>query len=308
MGEDLLKRLSGLVTEARNPETEFLDRLDTLSLLQRLNDEDARVAGAVREALPDIARAVEMAASSLRRGGRLIYAGAGTSGRLGVLDASECPPTFGVEPSRVVGLIAGGPAALLRSQEGLEDRSELGAADLAALDPGPADTVIGISASHRTPYTVGAVREAVSRGCATAFITCNPEVRVPGEVAIRLVVGPEALTGSTRMKAGSAQKMALNMISTAAMVLTGRAYGNLMVDLKPASLKLRERSLGLIMEIARVDYRRARELLEAAGGVKCALLMEMAQLEKDEAERRLSEAGGRLRDALEADSPAGDSD
>ena len=300
MGEELLRDLIGLVTEARNPETEYLDQLDTFSLLQRLNDQDAQVAGAVRAALKSIVPVVEMAAASLRGGGRIIYVGAGTSGRLGVLDASECPPTFGIDPSRVVGIIAGGVPALSRAQEGLEDRAELGASDLAALDPGPADTVIGLSASHRTPYTVGAIREAERRDCRTAFITCNPDVEVPGEAVIRLLVGPEPITGSTRMKSGSAQKMTLNMITTAAMVLTGRVYGNLMVDLVPWSEKLEERSRGLIMTVTGVDYERAGELLKVAGGVKCALLMQMAGLDREAAELRLSKAEGHLRRALES--------
>lgn len=300
MGEELLKQLAGLVTEARNPETAYLDQLDTLSLLQRLNEQDAQVAGAVRAALESIAMATDFAAASLAEGGRIIYAGAGTSGRMGVLDASECPPTFGIDPSRVLGLIAGGPAALIKSQEGMEDKAELGTADLAALDPTPADTVIGISASHRTPYTVGVVEEAERRGCRTVFITCNPQVEVPGQVAIRLLVGPEAVTGSTRLKAGSAQKMTLNMISTGAMVLTGRVYGNLMVDLMPMSEKLEERSRGLIMTVTGVDYDRAAELLKAAGGVKCALLMEMAGVDRAEAEGRLEAAEGHLRRTLEA--------
>lgn len=300
MGEELLKALSELVTEARNPETAYLDQLDTRSLLQRLQEQDAQVPAAVNAALADIARAADFAAASLAEGGRIIYVGAGTSGRLGVLDAAECPPTFGIDPSRVVGLIAGGPPALIKSQEGLEDKPELGASDLAALDPGEADTVIGISASHRTPYTVGAVQEAERRGCRTVFITSNPEVGVPGQVAIRLVVGPEAVTGSTRLKAGSAQKMTLNMISTAAMVLTGRVYGNLMVDLVPWSEKLEERSRGLIMTVTGVSYERAGELLAEAGGVKCALLMELAGISKALAEGRLEAAGGHLRKALES--------
>jgi len=303
LGEKLLSELSRLITESRNPETEFLDQLDTLSLLQRLNDQDAQVPAALRAALADIAKVTEMAAGSFRAGGRLIYVGAGTSGRLGVLDAAECPPTFGTDPSQVLGIIAGGPPALLLSQEGLEDRPELGASDLSAVNAGPADTVVGISASHRTPYTIGAVEEARRRGCRTAFITCNPDVQVPGEAVIRLVVGPEALTGSTRLKSGSAQKMALNMISTAAMVLTGRVYGNLMVDMVPWSEKLEERGRGLIMTLTGLDYERAKELLSEGGNVKTSLLMQMAGLDREAAESRLAKAGGFLRKALEEDDP-----
>lgn len=302
MPREFLERLGELATEARNEETEDLDRLETLALLQRLNEQDAKVASAVRAALPEIAEVVEMAAASFREGGRLLYVGAGTSGRLGVLDASECPPTFGIAPGRVVGLIAGGPEALILSKEGLEDLPQQGAADLAALDPGPRDTVVGISASHCTPYTQGAVEEAEARGCRSAFITCNAEVAVPGQVAVRLLVGPEAVAGSTRLKAGSAQKMALNMISTGAMVLTGKIYGNLMVDLAPWSRKLVERGRGMIMEVAGLDYEAASTLLDEAGGVKTALCMALAGLDREAAEARLAEAGGMLRLAVD---PAG---
>ncbi|MDP6797855.1 MAG: N-acetylmuramic acid 6-phosphate etherase [Candidatus Krumholzibacteria bacterium] len=300
MGEKLLHLLSELNTEARNPETEYLDQLDPLSLLQRLNEQDSRASEAVKEALPEIRKVVEMAAASFRNGGRLIYVGAGTSGRLGVLDAAECPPTFGTDPAQVVGLIAGGPPSLLRSKEGIEDDPEQGALDLAELDAGPNDTVIGISASHRTPYTVGAIEEAERRSCSTAFVTSNPEVQVPGDCVIRLLTGPEAITGSTRMKAGTAQKMTLNMISTAAMVLTGKVYGNLMVDLRPLSDKLVERSRGMVMALTDLKYDEARELLSSAEGrVKTALLMHWAGLGFEEAEEKLRNSGGILRTACD---------
>jgi N-acetylmuramic acid 6-phosphate etherase len=299
MGEELYRVLSALATEARNPDTEDLDRLGARDLVARLNAQDARVHEAVRAALPAIARAAELAAASLGEGGRLIYVGAGTSGRLGVLDASECPPTFGVAPDRVVGIIAGGPPALVRSQEGVEDDPARGAADLAALDPGPSDTVVGISACHRTPYTVAAVEEAARRGCRTAFITADAGAAVPGEAVIRLVVGPEAVAGSTRLKAGSAQKMTLNLISTAAMVLTGRIYRNMMVDLSAGSEKLIERGRGVVMAVTGLDYAAAAALLERAGGqVKLALLMQLAGLEAGAAAERLAAAGGHLARAL----------
>ena len=300
MGEELYRELAALITEARNPETEDLDRLDALGVVTRLSGQDRLVADAVARILPEIARVAEMAARSFREGGRLIYVGAGTRGRLGVLDAAECPPTFGTDPGQVLGLIAGGPPSLLRSAEGIEDDRERGAADLAALDPCPSDTVIGISASHRTPYTVTAVEEADRRGCRTAFITANADVAVPGREVIRLVVGPEAITGSTRMKAGTAQKMTLNMISSAAMVLTGKVYGNLMIDLRPLSEKLVERGRGLVMALTGLGYDQSRELLACSdGNVKLALLMQLGGCDRAEAEARLAAADGHLRAALE---------
>lgn len=300
MGEKLLHLLSELNTEARNPETEYLDQLDSLSLLQRLNEQDSRASEAVREALPEIQKALEMTASSFREGGRLIYVGAGTSGRLGVIDAAECPPTFGTDPAQVVGLIAGGPPSLLQSREGIEDDPEQGARDLAELEAGPSDTVIGISASHRTPYTIGAIEEAERRSCRTAFVTSNPEVQVPGDCVIRLLTGPEAITGSTRLKAGTAQKMTLNMISTAAMVLTGKVYGNLMVDLRPLSDKLVERSRGMVMTLTELSYEEATNLLHSAEGrVKTALLMHWTGLDFEEAEEKLRDSGGILRAACD---------
>jgi N-acetylmuramic acid 6-phosphate etherase len=302
MGEELQKLLASLSTEGSNPATGDLDRLSALDIACRLNTEDARVAGVVAGALPDIARVAEMAAASFRSGGRLIYLGAGTSGRLGVLDASECPPTFGVDPELVQGLIAGGLPALTRSQEGAEDSRQNGIADLDALDPIGLDTVVGISASHMTPWTVAGVERAVELGCSTAFVTCNSEVAVPGEVVVRLPVGPEAVTGSTRLKSGTAQKMCLNMISTTAMILIGKTFGNYMIDLDPLSEKLVERSRGLIMTLTRLDYREATALLESADGkVKLALLMHLGDLERPRAEARLEAADGHLRRALATD-------
>ena len=307
MGEELLRQLRGLSTEQVNPDTLDLDRLDALGIVQRMSAEDARVPAAVAAALPAVAQVAERAAASFAAGGRLIYVGAGTSGRLGVLDAAECPPTFGSPPGQVVGIIAGGAPSLLRSAEGVEDSAQAGVDDLAALAPGPVDTVVGISASHRTPYTVAAVEEARRRGCATAFITANAEVAVPGDVVIRLLVGPEAVTGSTRLKAGTAQKLVLNMISTAAMVLSGKVYGNRMVDLQALSAKLVERGRGLLMELAGLDYAAASSrLVEAGGSVKTALLMELAAVDRRTAEARLAAAGGQLRRALDGAPGASD--
>ncbi len=302
MGKELLKQLRALDTESVNPDTADLDRLDALGIVSRMAAEDAKVPGAVAAALPELAAVAQMAAASFAAGGRLIYVGAGTSGRLGVLDAAECPPTFGSDPEQVRGLIAGGHESLIRSREGVEDRAEQGVADLAELAAGPADTVVGISASHRTPYTVGAVEEAVRRGCATAFITCNPAVAVPGDRVLRLLVGPEAITGSTRLKAGTAQKLALNMISSAAMVLSGKVYGNRMVDLDALSEKLVERGRGLIMDLTDLEYAAASELLASAEGqVKTALFMHLAGCEAEIAHSRLAAAGGHLRRALAAE-------
>ena len=299
MSEDLLRKLRGLATEGANPATANLDGLDALGIVTLMNTEDARVAEAISAILPDIAKVAEMAAASFAAGGRLIYVGAGTSGRLGVLDAAECPPTFGSDPSQVIGVIAGGHESLIRSREGVEDRAERGVADLMALEPGPDDTVVGISASHRTPYTVAALREAEALGCATAFITANARVEVPGRVVLRIVVGPEVIAGSTRLKAGSAQKMVLNMISSAAMVLSGKVYGNRMVDLQALSEKLTVRGRGVIIDLTGLDYSAAAELLEAAGGhVKTALLMHLGACDRDEAHRRLERAAGHLRVAL----------
>ncbi len=299
MSEKLLRQLANLATEARNPATEDLDRLDALGIVRRMAAEDACVAGAVAEACPAIAKVAEAAARSFAAGGRLIYAGAGTSGRLGVLDASECPPTFGSPPEQVVGLIAGGAPSMFRSSEGVEDQEEAGRRDFLALTPEAVDTVVGISASHRTPWTLACVREAERLGCATAFITSNPTVPVPGDVAIRLIVGPESITGSTRLKAGTAQKMTLNLISSAAMILSGKVFGNLMVDLRPVSAKLLERSHGMIMTLTGLDYDAAAQLLvRAEGSVKCALAMELGGMDREAAEAALVAAGGQLRRVL----------
>ncbi|MBI3310848.1 MAG: N-acetylmuramic acid 6-phosphate etherase, partial [Serratia liquefaciens] len=226
--------LGALVSESRNPATLRLDEMTTLEMVSCFNQEDRKVPEAIEKVLPVIAQAVDLAAAALKAGGRLIYLGAGTSGRLGVLDASECPPTFGVPHGMVIGLIAGGPGALLKAVEGAEDDTALGEADLIALDLTATDMVVGLAASGRTPYVIGALRYARQLGCPTAAISCNPDSPIAHEaqVAISPVVGPEALTGSTRMKSGTAQKLVLNMLSTGAMVKLGKVYQNLMVDVK----------------------------------------------------------------------------
>ncbi len=292
----------GLTTEARNPASEDLDQLDPRAIVALMNAEDARVVAAVAAESAAIAAAIALTADRFGRGGRLIYLGAGTSGRLGVLDASECPPTFGTDPSLVVGLIAGGPGALTRAIEGAEDDREQGARDLAALDPTPRDLVVGIASSGRTPYVLGALELAKARGIATVGIACNRPSPL-GELAdleIAPLVGPEILAGSTRLKAGTATKMILNMITTGAMVRVGKTLGNRMIDLRPTNEKLRIRARRMLRELAGVDDERAAALLAAAGGeLKPALVAALAGVEPAEARRRLAEAGGQVRAAIE---------
>ncbi len=289
-------------TETARPEWAGIDRLDTPELLRLLNAEDRTVADAVARELPRIALVVDAVAARMARGGRLVYAGAGTAGRLGVLDASECPPTFGTDPGRVVGLIAGGPAALVRAVEGAEDRPELAAADLAALALTPEDTVVGVSASGRTPYTVAAVREARRAGAlgvGLAGATGSPLVAA-AELAIEVRTGPEVLAGSTRLKAGTAQKLVLNLISTAVMVRLGRTYGNLMVDVRAGNAKLRERARRIVVEITGADEETARRALAATGGeAKAAVLVVLTGVDAQAATRLLTAADGHLRAALE---------
>lgn len=292
-----------LATEQRNPRTMDLDTLDVPELLARINAEDRTVADAVAKELPWIARAVDLVVASFRAGGRLIYAGAGTSGRLGVLDASECPPTFGSDPDQVVGVIAGGYMAVVRAVEGAEDRREEGEKAMDDLDVSPEDTVVGVAASRRTPFVVAAIERARGRGARTIYVTCTPreEFQLPVDVAICPVVGPEVLMGSTRMKAGTAQKMVLNMISTAAFVRTGKAYENMMVDLMANSQKLVERSRRTVMAVTGVDYDVAAKAIEAAGrSVKSAIVMLKLGCSREEAERLLRQTGGFVRRAIES--------
>ncbi len=290
-----------LATEQRNPRTHDLDALDVPGILARIAAEDALVADAVAREIPSIAQTVELVVASFRAGGRLIYVGAGTSGRLGVLDASECPPTFGSDPAMVQGVMAGGHAALVRAVEGAEDRPEDGEHAMDEREVGPRDTVIGLAASRRTPYVVAAVARARARGARTAYITCTPrsEFVLPVDVAICPEVGPEVLMGSTRMKAGTAQKLVLNMISTAAFVRIGKVYENMMVDLMANSLKLVERSRRTVMTVTGADREVAALALEAAGGsVKTAIVMTLQGCTRAEAEARLARADGFVRAAL----------
>ncbi|MCC6649540.1 MAG: N-acetylmuramic acid 6-phosphate etherase [Candidatus Eisenbacteria bacterium] len=291
-----------LATEQRNPHTLDLDTLDVPEILQRISAEDHTIADAVARELPHIAMAVDFVVASFHAGGRLIYVGAGTSGRLGVLDASECPPTFGSDPDQVLGVIAGGYTAVVRAVEGAEDRRDEGSRAMDDLEVGAEDTVVGIAASRRTPYVVAAIERARDRGARTVYLTCTPreEFEIPVDVAICPVVGPEVLMGSTRMKAGTAQKMVLNMISTAAFVRSGKAYENMMVDLMANSQKLVERSRRTVMNVAGVDYDEAAHALEAAGkSVKTAIVMLKLRCDRVEAERRLHQTNGFVRRAIE---------
>ena len=293
--------LAGLSTETRNPNTMELDRMTPLEIVTVMNREDARVPEAIRPALPNIARCVEWAAQSIESGGRLIYMGAGTSGRLGVLDAAECPPTFGVSPETVVGLIAGGDRAFLKAVEGAEDSRELGEEDLRRLGLTPKDTVVGIAASGRTPYVLGGLHYAGTVGCHTAAISCNPgsPIGKAAQLAIEVVPGPECLTGSTRLKAGTAQKLILNMISTATMVRCGKTYENLMVDVVPSNEKLRVRAENIVMEAASVTREQAQEALrQSHDRVKTAILMLLIGCGPEEAEARLEKTNGHIRQAM----------
>ena len=297
----VLEELQSLVTEQRNPRTRDIDLADLETALGLINDEDRTVPEVVRGQIPQIAAAVRLAERSLRDGGRLVYIGAGTSGRLGVLDAAECPPTFGSDPSQVVGVLAGGLETLVRSREGIEDREGAAVDDLRAIGLSARDTLVAITASRRTPYAVAGLRQAREVGAATVFVTCNdPPTDLECDVVIAAVVGPEVVSGSTRMKAGTAQKLILNMISTTTMIRMGKVYENLMVDLRPLSRKLEERSKGILMKLLGISYEDAARLLgQADGSVKQALFMGLCGCEAADAARRLEAAGGVLRRALE---------
>ena len=293
--------LQKLSTETRNRDTMNLDTMSALELVTVMNRQDQLVPQAVAQALPAIAQAAEYAAQALQSGGRLIYMGAGTSGRLGVLDAVECPPTFGVSPDRVVGLIAGGEKAFVKAVEGAEDSEALGREDLENLKLSKLDFVVGIAASGRTPYVLGGLAYAKELGCHTAAIACNRESKVgkAAELAIEVVPGPEVLTGSTRLKSGTCQKMVLNMISTAAMVRSGKAYENLMVDVMQTNEKLRVRAQNMVMEATGVDRNQAADTLTLAdGSAKTAITMILADCSREEAEKRLEKAGGHVREAI----------
>lgn len=301
--DELRDRLGRLSTEAHRPELAELDRLPTLEIAALMNGEDATVPAAVAARLPQIAAAIDATADRMARGGRLVYAGAGTAGRLGVLDASECPPTFNTDPSKVVGLIAGGPEALVTAVEGAEDRPDLAQSDLDALELTADDTVVGISASGRTPYAVGAVRHARARGALTIGLSHNAgsPLAAAAEHGIEIVTGPELLTGSTRLKAGTAQKLVLNMLSTVTMIRLGKTYGNLMVDVRASNEKLRARSRRIVaLATGAADKAVDAALRETGGEVKNAVLLLLGDVDAATAARLLDESGGRLREALDA--------
>ncbi|MFI1970303.1 N-acetylmuramic acid 6-phosphate etherase [Streptomyces cinnamoneus] len=299
----LRAQLATLTTEAFRPDLADIDRLPTQAIAKIMNAEDATVAAAVAERLPEIAAAIDATAARMARGGRLVYAGAGTAGRLGVLDASECPPTFNTDPTQVVGLIAGGPEALVAAVEGAEDSAELAAADLDALGTGPDDTVVGVSASGRTPYAVGAVRHARAAGALTIGLSCNArsELGAAAEHAVEVVVGPELLTGSTRLKAGTAQKLVLNMLSTITMIRLGKTYGNLMVDVRASNEKLRARSRRIVsLATGAADDEIEAALTATDGEVKNAILVLLGEVDGPTATRLLAQSHGHLRAALRA--------
>jgi len=301
MTADELDTLANLNTEGRNPRTAELDTLGTRELLELMNGEDQRVALAVREVIPRIAEAAELVVAARRRGGRLIYLGAGTSGRLGLLDAVECPPTFGTEPEEVLGLIAGGEQAFVRAVEGAEDDPGLAVRELDAVGVGERDVVVGLAASGRTPYVIGGLRHARARGAATVAVSCNPDALISREadVVIEVLTGPEVLTGSTRLKAGTAQKLVCNMISTASMVRTGKTFGNLMVDVRPTNEKLVDRAQRIVADAAEVGREQAIAALEEAGGhAKTAIVMLLAGCDAARAAEMLDAAGGEVRSAV----------
>ncbi len=296
--------LSVLDTEKVNPATIEIDRMSPLEIVQVINDEDAKVAQAVKQVLPQIGKAIEEIATRLRGGGRLVYFGAGTSGRLGALDASECPPTFNVPQEMVIACIAGGPQALGQAHEDFEDSSEAGQADAARLGLCEKDAVIGITASGRTPYVRGAIAYAKERDALTIGLACNANTPLEQEVEIMIapVVGPEVITGSTRLKAGTAQKMVLNMLSTGTMILLGKTFGNLMVDVQATNYKLQQRALSIVRQVTGLDEDTASMLLETAGGeVKTAILLARANISPQQARGRLAAHGNVLRAALEAE-------
>lgn len=296
-----MEKLNHLSTETRNKVTMELDTLSIEEILQAMNEEDQKVAPAIKEALPEIADAVNAIVESFQQGGRLIYMGAGTSGRLGVLDAAECVPTFSVSPDMVRGLIAGGQKAMIDAVEGAEDSKELAKDDLRALSLNEKDTVVGIAASGRTPYAIGGLEYAKETGATAVSLSCNKNAKMSqyADIAIEVDAGPEVLTGSTRLKAGTVQKLVLNMLSTASMVRIGKVYQNLMVDVQPSNIKLEERSKNILMEATGCTYEEAAEYFEKADHhVKTAIVMYLTDVDKETAETRLEEADGFVREAI----------
>ena len=294
--------IDGLTTETVNEATKNIDELDSLGIVTLINNEDKKVALAVEKELPNIARAVDEIAARFKRGGRIIYCGAGSSGRMGTLDAVELTPTYSVSPDRAFGLLAGGETAMYKAVEGAEDSKELALEDLKGVQITKDDCIIGIAASGRTPYTISALEYANEVGALSISITCNGESEMAkiADISIAPVVGAEAVSGSTRMKAGTAQKMVLNMLSTGSMVMMGKVYGNLMVDVQATNQKLKVRCENIVMEATGLDREAARAALEAADGqVKLAICMTLTGMDREAAQAALEQAGGRLRTVLE---------
>ena len=302
MAENLLQTLSTLITEQRNPNSMHVDSLSALEIVQLMNQEDKQVPLAIEKCLPQIAQAVECIVAAFQQGGRLVYIGAGTSGRLGVLDASECPPTFGVSPEIVKGIIAGGERALRHPIEGAEDSKEQAVIDLQTIQFSSKDVLVGIAASGRTPYVIGALEYAKSLGSATVSIASNPNSAMANivDIAIDTVVGPEVLTGSSRLKSGTAQKLVLNMLTTASMILMGKCYQNLMVDVQASNEKLKARAIRIVMQATDCDKALAEETLKLADqNAKLAIMMILSGLDRAQAEALLEKHQGKLQLALE---------
>ena len=302
MAENLLQTLSTLITEQRNPNSMHVDSLSALEIVQLMNQEDKQVPLAIEKCLPQIAQAVECIVAAFQQGGRLVYIGAGTSGRLGVLDASECPPTFGVSPEMVKGIIAGGERALRHPIEGAEDSKEQAVIDLQTIQFSSKDVLVGIAASGRTPYVIGALEYAKSLGSATVSIASNPNSAMANivDIAIDTVVGPEVLTGSSRLKSGTAQKLVLNMLTTASMILMGKCYQNLMVDVQASNEKLKARAIRIVMQATDCDKALAEETLKLADqNAKLAIMMILSGLDRAQAEALLEKHHGKLQLALE---------
>ena len=301
MAENLLQTLSTLITEQRNPNSMHVDSLSALEIVQLMNDEDKQVPLAIEKCLPQIAQAVECIVAAFQQGGRLVYIGAGTSGRLGVLDASECPPTFGVSPEMVKGIIAGGERALRHPIEGAEDSKEQAVVDLQTIQFSSKDVLVGIAASGRTPYVIGALEYAKSLGSVTVSIASNPNSAMANivDIVIDTVVGPEVLTGSSRLKSGTAQKLVLNMLTTASMILMGKCYQNLMVDVQASNEKLKARAIRIVMQATDCDKALAEETLKQADqNAKLAIMMILSGLERVQAETLLEKHQGKLQLAL----------
>ena len=301
MAENLLQTLSTLITEQRNPNSMHVDSLSALEIMRLMNEEDKQVPLAIEKCLPQIAQAVECIVAAFQQGGRLVYIGAGTSGRLGVLDASECPPTFGVSPEMVKGIIAGGERALRHPIEGAEDSKEQAVVDLQTIQFSSKDVLVGIAASGRTPYVIGALEYAKSLGSVTVSIASNPNSAMANivDIAIDTVVGPEVLTGSSRLKSGTAQKLVLNMLTTASMILMGKCYQNLMVDVQASNEKLKARAIRIVMQATDCDKILAEETLKLADqNAKLAIMMILSGLDRAQAEALLEKHQGKLQLAL----------